>query len=226
VVGGGFELANGLSVNNIARWDGTQWFPLGLGTSPGNVHAVTALKVIGDDLFVGGSFTGIGDTKTAYFAKWHADTTLAITHHPEDATSCRTGTAQFTATLSEHADTFEWRKGGVPVDLNDPRITVDVSPDGRSSTLTIEGTLAVDEGTGTGGYTCTAANSCGQVTTDPADLVVCVADFDCSGFTDLDDYSAFVASFEAGTDDADVDASGFIDLDDFTYFVERFEAGC
>lgn len=54
----------------------------------------------------------------------------------------------------------------------------------------------------------------------------CPADFDDSGFVDLDDYSAFVFAFEAGTDNADFDASGFVDLDDFTAFVRAFEAGC
>ncbi|HLO41480.1 MAG TPA: agmatine deiminase family protein [Phycisphaerales bacterium] len=54
----------------------------------------------------------------------------------------------------------------------------------------------------------------------------CLADFDFSGFVDLDDYAAFIAAFEAGAITADVDGTGFVDLDDFTMFVARFEAGC
>ncbi|MCC6428565.1 MAG: hypothetical protein IT435_17320 [Phycisphaerales bacterium] len=54
----------------------------------------------------------------------------------------------------------------------------------------------------------------------------CPADFDRSGFVDLDDYVAFVLAFEAGTDDADFDQSGFVDLDDFIAFVQSFELGC
>lgn len=54
----------------------------------------------------------------------------------------------------------------------------------------------------------------------------CPADFDASGFVDLDDYTAFVAAFEAGTANADFDGSGFVDLDDFGAFVVAFEAGC
>ncbi len=54
----------------------------------------------------------------------------------------------------------------------------------------------------------------------------CVADFDASGFVDIEDYSAFVAAFEAGGDDADVDGSGFVDIEDFDYFVGVFEGGC
>lgn len=52
------------------------------------------------------------------------------------------------------------------------------------------------------------------------------ADFDGSGFVDIEDYIAFVTAFEAGEDIADFDRSGFVDLDDFTAFVASFEAGC
>ncbi|MCC6426860.1 MAG: EF-hand domain-containing protein [Phycisphaerales bacterium] len=54
----------------------------------------------------------------------------------------------------------------------------------------------------------------------------CKADFNQSGFVDLEDYSDFVEAFEAGTDDADFDESGFVDLEDFHDFVVAFEAGC
>ncbi|MCC6429171.1 MAG: hypothetical protein IT435_20415 [Phycisphaerales bacterium] len=54
----------------------------------------------------------------------------------------------------------------------------------------------------------------------------CPADFDHSGFVDLEDYAAFVQSFEEGTGDADFDGSGFVDIEDFTGFVLAFEAGC
>ncbi len=54
----------------------------------------------------------------------------------------------------------------------------------------------------------------------------CAADFDASGFVDLDDYVAFVLAFESGGDEADFDHTGFVDLDDFVAFVLAFEAGC
>jgi hypothetical protein len=66
---------------------------------------------------------------------------------------------------------------------------------------------------------------------------LCVADFDKSGFTDSDDFIAYVAAFELGCTgpanpepacerNADVDGSGFVDSDDFIFFVNRFNAGC
>jgi Galactose oxidase, central domain len=54
----------------------------------------------------------------------------------------------------------------------------------------------------------------------------CIADFDCTGFVDTEDYSAFVAAFESGSETADVDGTGFVDTEDFSFFVERFEGGC
>lgn len=56
--------------------------------------------------------------------------------------------------------------------------------------------------------------------------VWCRADFDRSGFTDVEDYTAFVLAFEEGDDSADFDGSGFVDIEDFSAFVLAFEDGC
>ncbi len=54
----------------------------------------------------------------------------------------------------------------------------------------------------------------------------CPTDFDGSGFSDIEDYTTFVAAFEAGDDSADFDGSGFVDLEDFNGFVQAFLVGC
>lgn len=54
----------------------------------------------------------------------------------------------------------------------------------------------------------------------------CLADFDKSGFVDIDDYAAFVGVFESGEQGADFDGSGFVDVEDFAAFVGAFEQGC
>lgn len=54
----------------------------------------------------------------------------------------------------------------------------------------------------------------------------CLADFDDSGFVDIDDFTEFVSAFEVGSPSSDVDGSGFVDTDDFTYFILAFDAGC
>ena len=59
-VGGDFELAGGLSVNHVARWDGATWSALGAGVEGALVPAVKALAAYDDGsgpaLYVGGDF--------------------------------------------------------------------------------------------------------------------------------------------------------------------------
>lgn len=57
-------------------------------------------------------------------------------------------------------------------------------------------------------------------------LIGCTSDFDASGFSDTDDFDAFVRAYEAGDFTADVDGTGFVDTDDFDFFVLAFEGGC
>jgi hypothetical protein len=94
---------------------------------------------------------------------------------------------------------------------------------GTPVTLTIFGAQASDSGV----YTARFVNDCGEAITEPAVVqILCLADFDASGFVDTDDFSTFVMAFEAGDPSADVDDTGFVDTDDFDTFVMRFEAGC
>lgn len=58
------------------------------------------------------------------------------------------------------------------------------------------------------------------------DAPTCSADFDGSGFLDIEDFDAFVAAFEAGDESADFDSTGFVDIEDYDAFIEAFEAGC
>ncbi len=67
VVGGTFTTAGGLTVNNIARWSGSSWYPLGTGTS-GAVNALTTLP--NGDLVAGGSFLTAGGVTVNRIARW------------------------------------------------------------------------------------------------------------------------------------------------------------
>jgi hypothetical protein len=61
-------------VNNIAKWNGSNWVPLGFGLN----GSVSALALIGNELYVSGAFTQIcgnsncnsGNTPVNYLAKW------------------------------------------------------------------------------------------------------------------------------------------------------------
>ncbi len=119
--------------------------------------------------------------------------------------------ASFTVSASGTSLAYQWKKDDV------------IIPGANGDTYTIPSATLSDEG----GYSVTVSNSCGTQTTAAASLnVTCLADFDNSGFVDIEDYDAFVAAFEAGDPSADIDNSGFVDVEDFSMYVPLFEAGC
>jgi len=70
-VGGGFARARNSSgvavtVNGIAKWNGTNWSALGSGLS----GTAMALAFSGNSLYVGGDFTSAGGTAANNIAKW------------------------------------------------------------------------------------------------------------------------------------------------------------
>jgi trimeric autotransporter adhesin len=83
-VGGAFTQANvgaPITANRIARWDGSDWFPLGSGGGNGVSDQVNALAVSGSDLYVGGTFlqTNIGLPITANrIARWNGSNWSAL----------------------------------------------------------------------------------------------------------------------------------------------------
>jgi hypothetical protein len=70
--GGWFTTAGGVTVNYIAKWDGSAWSALGSGIGGGNYYypAVNALAVSQTDLFAGGTFTTAGGFFINYIARW------------------------------------------------------------------------------------------------------------------------------------------------------------
>jgi murein DD-endopeptidase MepM/ murein hydrolase activator NlpD len=77
-VGGYFATAGGASANNIAKWDGSSWSPLGAGMTVGSTATdnpmVRALSVFDDGtgaaLYAGGSFITAGGATANNIAKW------------------------------------------------------------------------------------------------------------------------------------------------------------
>ncbi|MCG3123857.1 MAG: hypothetical protein GIKADHBN_02285 [Phycisphaerales bacterium] len=110
---------------------------------------------------------------------------------------------------------FQWYHDGVAVEAT-------ANPSAITRTLEFPYIQPWDDGE----YHCVVSGSCGESSSLSAVITGCAADFDCTGFVDTDDFTAFVLAFEDGTDDADFDGTGFVDTDDFTAFVIAFEAGC
>jgi hypothetical protein len=80
-VGGNFTDAAGIGAADfIARWNGSAWSSLGSNSGNGVLNGpVNALQVIGTDLYVGGSFSNVGNVLTAdYIAKWSGNSWSAV----------------------------------------------------------------------------------------------------------------------------------------------------
>lgn len=76
-VSGQFHEAGGVAVNNMARWNGTTWSPLGSGLTPtvygdAQVAGVLAVAATGE-VYAGGNFTIIGGVVANYVAKWNGN---------------------------------------------------------------------------------------------------------------------------------------------------------
>ena len=71
-VGGNFTTAGGNTVNHIAKWNGSSWSALiSSGNGANGINGiVTALAVIGTDLYAGGWFTTAGGIPAENIAKW------------------------------------------------------------------------------------------------------------------------------------------------------------
>lgn len=65
-VGGRFGFAGDVRANNIAKWDGTQWSPLGSGVNA----QVFAIAISGTNVFAGGDFTEAGGVEAGRIARW------------------------------------------------------------------------------------------------------------------------------------------------------------
>jgi hypothetical protein len=66
-IAGGFYYAGGRPANHIARWDGSEWHPVGSGLNGGGA---VALAVVGNNVYVGGGFDQAGGIQANKIAMW------------------------------------------------------------------------------------------------------------------------------------------------------------
>ncbi len=86
IAAGDFTTAGGQSANHIAAWNGTAWEPLGAGIQSQSFNAaINDMTVHGNELFVGGDFSGAGTVTTDHIAKWDGSTWSALGGGAPDA---------------------------------------------------------------------------------------------------------------------------------------------
>jgi len=72
--GGSFATAGGLPARDLARWNGIAWSTFGSGINSTNIYVTLVYAVTVDyrgNLYVGGSFTGVGNTSANNIAEWN-----------------------------------------------------------------------------------------------------------------------------------------------------------
>jgi hypothetical protein len=135
---------------------------------------------------------------------------------------------RFTVNASGRDDiTYAWERNGVP--LNDTG-SGSLEDYGMYNThgwsmILVRPTMA-DAGT----YRCVLSSaSCDNpltVTTDPAVLTFCAADYDCSGTLSVQDIFDFLAAWFAVTPDADINGVNGVNVQDIFDFLGAWFAGC
>ena len=79
IAGSSIQQAGGIPVSNIARWDGVQFSPLGVGVS-GDVYSLAVFDSgNGPELIVGGGFSNAGEQSgTAHIARWNGESWSSV----------------------------------------------------------------------------------------------------------------------------------------------------
>jgi len=217
IVAGIFMSAGGAAASNIARVNPSigVWSALGSGV---NAEVRDLALLPGGDLLAGGLFSSAGGSAASRVARYtFGGPVPTISTQPSPQATCPSGSVLFSISGTGSAPiTYHWRKNGTPIDTL-------ANPSAATATLTLTNVGPADEAS----YDCVVTNACGSLTSNPATLTVCAADFTCDGFVDGFDYDAFVTAFEAGEGlAADFNNDGFVDGFDYDDFVTAFELGC
>ncbi len=183
----------------------------------------------------GGTLIGSGPTlilaapsvTTTYFARWESacgnstcgsvtvsvDVTPVISQQPTDETACVGGSATFDVSASGAGNSYEWRKGGVPIGG---------APNAPS--FTISPVAAGDAGV----YSVRVFNACGSVTSNDATLTIGGSppgDLDGNGTVAEGDLGILLANWQAGPG-GDLNGDNQTDEADLGILLANWQATC
>lgn len=214
-VTGGFNNAGGVSVNNIARWNGVQWAAVGSGLLGGPfplgiclaIHAVP----LGPALYVGGLFSAAGGQSCSHIARWSPTAILSLLTQPESVSALSgTSATMSVSTSGTGTVTYQWRRNEVSLSNNDRIIGA------QSATLHIEPLKLSDAGV----YDVVVTNVCGSLTSESAQLYVQPrpGDLNSDDVIDVLDLLILLASWgpcpKRSPCPADLNQSGVVDVQD------------
>ncbi len=108
-VAGDFTFLDLTAVNNIARWDGTNWLPLGYGMD----GPINAMAVYAGELVVGGTFTRSGGLFANHVARWNGSRWVLIQDVPTNTgiTALSVYNGQLVAAVNGLLWTLQWWDG-------------------------------------------------------------------------------------------------------------------
>jgi hypothetical protein len=236
IAGGDFITAGSVSVNRIARWNGSDWSALGTGVSSGTVYSLATLP--DGDIIVAGQFTTVGGVAVNNIARYKfARPAPTITTQPVSATVCSDVPATFSVVPSGTGPfTYQWRFWGEAINTT-------TNPSAATATLTLTNL----SGAADGPYDCVVTTPCGSVISNVADLTVisCGCENNPSdvagagqsiggdGQLTADDIIVFQNWYFANISNADIagagqsiGSDGQFTADDLIVFFNRFFAGC
>jgi hypothetical protein len=253
-VGGSFYYAGGVAVQNIARWDGQTWEPLG-GTNGGVTAAVETVCVYDEDgegpgapsLFVGGQFSYAGGKPIKRLVRWDGQEWSSVGSWPGGGAV--RAAAVWKAPDDERANLYiggyfyhELPNGtlvrGIARWDGQSWRDLDYGIDGFGQGTNVNALASFDEdgdGPNPGGlyvggsflYAGSEGIETHHIARWGCPLAPrCEADLDHNGALDLFDFLAFINLFNADDPAADCDANQSLDLFDFLCFVNAFNAGC
>lgn len=242
--GGNFTLAGGITVNGIARWDGSTWSAVGggMGHDPSGTRLVRGLIVHDDGrglaLYATGQFASAGGVPVSDIARWDGESWSAlgegITSEPGSVPTGRrlvvfddgSGPALYVGGTFTIA-------GGQTVNYIAKWDGASWSSLGSGMDDTVNAFAVFDEGDGPGLFVGGSFTMAGDI---PSVRIAkwawtCVADFDGDGDGDIDliDFQAFVECLTGPVDSIGPDCAVFdengdshVDLYDLGGFQEAF----
>jgi hypothetical protein len=83
-----FQFAGSLPVNNIARWDGSQWNALGSGIFSGPSPVISDMRYKNGTVYVAGSFRSASGVNATNIARWDGSSWSAMGGGPFGTNTC------------------------------------------------------------------------------------------------------------------------------------------